>query len=89
MDNFQFLIMIASIILLLPTMILYISRLNYDVITSIKIVKVKKDLSEWGDGEIAEKIHTWDKLCKRVERTKFYVDKDIYKETQIAVQSLV
>ena len=81
--------MIASIILLLPTMILYISRLNYDVITSIKVVKVKKGLSEWGDGEIAEKIHTRDKLCKTVERAKFYVDKDIYKETQIAVQSLV
>ena len=81
--------MIASIILPLPTMILYISRLNYDVITSIKIVKVKKDLSEWGDGEIAEKIYTRDKLCKRVERTKFYVAKDIYKETQISVQSLV
>ena len=41
------------------------------------------------DGEIAEKIHTRDKLCTRYELTRLHVDKEIYKEMQNAVQNFI
>ena len=41
------------------------------------------------DGEIAEKIHTRDKLCTRYELTRLHVDKEICKEMQNAVQNLI
>ena len=40
-------------------------------------------------GEIAEKIHTRDKLYKKFTSTKLHVDEEIYKEVQNTVQNLI
>ena len=41
------------------------------------------------DGEIAEKIHTTDKLYKKFKSTKLHVDEEIYKEVRNTVQNLI
>lgn len=83
--------MIASIILILPTLIFHISTLETktNVVVPIKTVHTKNDPNKWFDGEISEKNHTWDKSYKRFSLTKLYVGKGIYKEAQIAVEILV
>ena len=40
-------------------------------------------------GELAEKIHTRDKLYKKFTSTKLHVDEEIYKEVQNTVQNLI
>lgn len=74
--------MIASIILILPTLIFHISTLETktNAAVPIKTVHTKNDPNKWFYGEIAEK-----KLYKRFSLTKLYVGKGIYKEAQIAV----
>ena len=41
---------------------------------------LKHNTNEWFDGEIADKIHMHDKLCKRFKLTKLHVDEEIYIE---------
>ena len=60
-----------------------------NVVAPFKIVRVKNNTSDWFDGEIAEKIHTRDKLSKRFKLTKLYVDEEISKEAQKVVQNLI
>ena len=52
-------------------------------------VRVKNNTREWFDGEIADKMHTRDKLYKRFKLTKLYADEEIYKEARNAVQNLI
>ena len=49
--------MIASIILILPTLIFHISTLETktNVVVPIKTVHTKNDPNKWFDGEISEK----------------------------------
>ena len=54
-----------------------------------KTVGIKNNLSEWFDGEIAEKIHTRDKLYKKFKSTKWHVNEEIYKEVRNIVQNLI
>ena len=51
----------------------FINRLDcvLNVVARFKTVKVKNKTSEWFDGEIADKIHTRDKLYRRFKLTKF------------------
>ena len=60
-----------------------------NAVASFKIVSVKNNTSEWFDGEIADKIHTRDKLYKRFKLTKLHVDEEIYKEARNVVQNLI
>ena len=52
-----------------------------NAIAPFKTVRIKINASEWFDGEIAEKIHTRDKLYKKFKSTKLHVDEEIYKNS--------
>ena len=60
-----------------------------NAIAPFKTVRIKNNASEWFDGEIAEKIHTRDKLYKKFKSTKLHVDEEIYKEARNTVQNLI
>ena len=69
----------------------FINRIEYvvNVVAPFKTVRVKSNTSEWFDGEIADKIHTCDKLHKRFKSTKLNADEEIYKEAQNVDQNLI
>ena len=69
----------------------FINRLDYlvNAVAPFKTVRVKNNTSEWFDGEIADRIHTRDKLYKRFKLTKLHVDEEIYKEARNVVQNLI
>ena len=69
----------------------FIMRLDcvMNAIASFKTVRIKINASEWFDGEIAEKIHTRDKLYKKFKSKKLHVDEEIYKEARNTVQNLI
>ena len=54
-----------------------------------KTVSVKSNTRGWFDGEIADKIHTHEKLYKRFKLTKLHVDEEIYREVQNLVENLI
>ena len=60
-----------------------------NAVAPFKTVRVKNNASEWFDGEIADKIHTRDKLYKRFKSTKLHVDEEIYKEARNVIQNLI
>ena len=49
-----------------------------NAIAPFKTFRIKNNGSEWFDGEIAEKIHTRDKLYKNFKSTKLHVYDEIY-----------
>ena len=65
----------------------FINRLDgvVNAIAPFKTVRVKNNTSEQFDGEMADKIHTPDKLYKRF---KLHVEEEIYKAAQNVVQNL-
>ena len=69
----------------------FINRLAcvINAVAPFKTVRVKNNTIEWFDGEIADKIHTRDKLYKRFELTKLHADEEIYKEARNVVQNLI
>ena len=69
----------------------FITRLDcvINAIAPFKTVRIKNNASEWFDGEIAEKIHTRDKLYKKFKSTKLHIDEEIYKEVRNTVQNLL
>ena len=69
----------------------FITRLDCvtNAIAPFKTVRIKNNASEWFDGEIAEKIHTRDKLYKKFKSTKLHIDEEIYKEVRNTVQNLL
>ena len=69
----------------------FINRLNcvINAVAPFRTVRVKNNTSKWFDGEIADKIHTCDKLYKRFKLTKLHVDEEIQKEAQNVVQNLI
>ena len=69
----------------------FINRLAcvINAVAPFKTVRVKNNTSEWFDGEIADKIHTHDKLYKRFKLTKLHVDGEIYKEAPNVAQNLI
>ena len=56
-----------------------------NAVAPFKTVSVKNNTSEWFDGEIADKVHTRDKLYRRFKLTKLHVDEEIYKEARNVV----
>lgn len=50
-----------------------------NVLAFIKAVRMKTNTSEWFDRKIAEKIHTWDRLYKKLDFTKLHANDNIYK----------
>ena len=64
----------------------FINRLDCAVnaVAPFKTVRVKNNTSE-----IADKIHTRDKLYRRLKLAKLNVDDEIYKEARIVVQNLI
>ena len=69
----------------------FITRLDcvINAVAPFKTVRIKNNASEWFDGEIAEKIHTRDKIYKKFKSTKLHVDEEIYKEARNTVQNLI
>ena len=64
----------------------FINRLDCAVnaVAPFKTVRVKNNTSE-----IADKIHTCDKLYRRLKLAKLNVDDEIYKEARNVVQNLI
>ena len=60
-----------------------------NVVAPFKTVRIKNNASEWFDGEIAEKIHTKDKLYKKFKSSELHVDEEIYKEVCNTVRNLI
>ena len=58
-------------------------------VVPFKTVRFKGNTREWFDREIANEIHTRDKLYKRFKLTKLHVDEEIYKEARNVVQKLI
>ena len=69
----------------------FINRLDcvVNAVVPFKAVRFKGNTSEWFDREIANEIHTRDKLYKRSKLTKLHVDEEIYKQAQNIVQNLI
>ena len=69
----------------------FISRLDcvVNAVATFKTIRVKNKISEWFDGDIADKKHTRDKLYKRFKLTKLHVDEEIYREARNVVQNLI
>ena len=69
----------------------FINRLDcvVNAVAPFKTVRVKNNISEWFDREIADTIHTRDTLYRRFKLTKLPVDEEIYKEAQNVVQNLI
>ena len=67
------------------------TRLNCVMNTAVpfKTVRIKNNAGEWFDGEIAERIHTRDKLYKKFKSAKLHVDEEICKETRNTVHNLI
>ena len=67
----------------------FITRLDcvINAIAPFKTVRIKNNASEWFDGEIAEKIHTRDKLCKNLNQQNCMLMKKSIKrcETQFKI----
>ena len=60
-----------------------------NAVAPFKTVRVKNNTNEWFDGEIADKIHTREKLYKRFNLTKLHVDEEIYNKARNIVQNLI
>ena len=69
----------------------FIIRLDcvINAIAPFKAVRIRKNSSQWFNGEIAEKMHTRDKLYKKFKPKKLLVDEEIYKEARNTVQNLI
>ena len=69
----------------------FINRLDcvVNAVALFKTIRVKNNTSEWFDGEIADKIHTRERLCKRFKLTKLHADEEIYREARNIVQNLI
>ena len=69
----------------------FIIRLDcvINAIAPFKTVRIRENSSQWFDGEIAEKIHTRNKLYKKFKPKKLHVDEEIYKEARNTVQNLI
>ena len=60
-----------------------------NAVVPFKTVRIKNNASERFDGEIAEKVHTRDKVDKKFKSTKLHVDEEIYKEVRNTVQNFI
>ena len=60
-----------------------------NVIAPFKTFKIKNNPNQWFDGEIAQKIHTRDKLYKKFKSTNLLVDEEIYKRARNTVPNLI
>ena len=69
----------------------FINILDYvvNIVAPFKTVRVKINTSEWFDWEIADKIHTRQKLYKRSKLTKLHVEEEIYREARNVVQNSI
>ena len=77
------------IILTLYIVILLPGVTVINAIAPSKTVRIKNNASGWFDGDIAQKIHTRDKLSKKFKSTKLHVDEELYKEVWNTVQNLI
>ena len=60
-----------------------------DLVAPIKSRGIKQNSQEWFDGEVAEKKSVRDKWFKKFKKSKFHIDKEIYKIARYEVQKLI
>ena len=58
------------------------TRIVVNNITPCKTKRVKANIQKWLDGEVLENINTRDKLFKRFKKSKFNIDKELYKKAK-------
>ena len=52
-------------------------------------IRIKNNMQEWFDREIAELIHTREKLFKKYKMSKLHIDGENYKNVKYQAQSLI
>ena len=57
-----------------------------DKVTPIKERRIKRSSQECYDGEIADEIKNYDKLFKKLKKSKLHFDKDIHNATRHKLQ---
>ena len=60
-----------------------------DLVATIKSKRIKRNSQELFDGEVTEKISVRGKLFKKCKKSKFHIDKEIYKIARYEVQKLI
>ena len=53
-----------------------------DNVAPVKTKRVKGNTQNWFDGENLEKLSSRDELFQSLERTKVYIDKELYKNAK-------
>ena len=60
-----------------------------DKVAPVKNERIKRNFQEWFDSEISEKLIIRDKFFKKCKKTRFHIDKEIYKRARYSVQNLI
>ena len=60
-----------------------------DLVATIKSKRIKRNSQELFDGEVTGKISVRGKLFKKCKKSKFHIDKEIYKIARYEVQKLI
>ena len=60
-----------------------------DLVAPVKSRRIKQNLQECFDGEVAEKVNVRDKLFKKFKKAKLHIDQEIYKTARYEVQNLI
>ena len=54
-----------------------------------KEIRIKNNMQEWFDREIAELIHALEKLFLKFKKSKLHIDEENYKKVKYQVQNLI
>ena len=54
-----------------------------------KEIRIKNNMQEWFDREIAELIHAREKLFLKFKKSKLHIDEENYKNVKYLVQNLI
>ena len=54
-----------------------------------KEIRIKNNMQEWFDREIAELIHACEKLFLKFKKSKLHIDEENYKKVKYQVQNLI
>ena len=58
-------------------------------IASSKEIRIKNNIQDWFDREVADLIDVWKKLFLKFKKSKLHIDEDIYKKIRNQVQKLI
>ena len=60
-----------------------------DKIAPFKTERVKGNNQKWFDGEVLEKLNSWDKLFPKFKKSRLHIDKDLFKKAKYEALKLI